>query len=155
MTSVYVETSFVSACVSNRKDPTSQYRNAVSREWWVTQAGRYERFASAEVIEELDHPGFSGRRDALRLLAAVPLLPVTESVQGLAQLLVREKVMPSPIAGDAIHVAVATIYRMDYLLSWNVRHLANPSKVIHLRAICLRVGLAPPQIVTPELLWEV
>jgi hypothetical protein len=68
--------------------------------------------------------------------------------------LVREKVMPAPVAGDAIHVAVATIYGADYILSWNVRHLANPSKTRHLQAICLRAGLVPPQIVTPDMLWE-
>ena len=53
-----------------------------------------------------------------------------------------------------MHVAAATIHRADYLLSWNVRHLANPNKVRHLTTICIRLGLLPPQIVTPDLLWE-
>jgi hypothetical protein len=72
----------------------------------------------------------------------------------MAGLLVREKVMPQPLAGDAIHVAVAAVHEMDYILSWNVRHLANPRKTRHLRTICLRAGLLPPQIVTPDLLGE-
>lgn len=72
----------------------------------------------------------------------------------MAQVMVLEKVMPAPIAGDAVHVSVVCTHRIDYLLSWNVRHLANPNKLVHLRAICVRMGLMPPQIVTPDLLWE-
>jgi hypothetical protein len=70
--------------------------------------------------------------------------------------MVKEKVMPAPsVAGDAVHVAVATIYRMDYILTWNVRHLANPNKRIHFGVICMRLGLVPPQIVTPDMLQEI
>jgi len=77
-----------------------------------------------------------------------------EEVRGLAELLVREKVMPGPVGGDAVHVAFATVHAVDYVLTWNVRHLANPSKLAHLRTICLRAGFLPPQIVAPKLLWE-
>jgi hypothetical protein len=151
---VYVETSFVSACVTDRVDATSIHRRGISLEWWTTQAGSHDLFTSAEVLGELNHPDFPHRQSALNLVQEVPLLAITEDVQGLATLLVREKVMPGPVAGDAIHVAVATIHEMDYLLTWNVRHLANPSKLTHLGTICMRVGLLPPQIVTPESLWE-
>jgi len=53
-----------------------------------------------------------------------------------------------------MHVAAACVHRIDYLLSWNVRHLANPNKLTHLQAICVRTGYMPPRIVTPDLLWE-
>ncbi|MCK6485129.1 MAG: hypothetical protein HUU22_00820 [Phycisphaerae bacterium] len=63
--------------------------------------------------------------------------------------------MPRPsVAGDAVHVAAATIHRMDYLVTWNVQHMANPNKRSHFATICLRLGLLPPQIVTPDLLVE-
>ena len=111
-------------------------------------------FISAEVLAELSHPGFRRSRDAISFVRELPLWRINDDVRGLATVLVREKVMPAPVAGDAIHVAVATIYGADYILSWNVRHLANPSKTRHLQAICLRAGLVPPKIVTPDLLWE-
>ena len=151
---VYLETSFLSACVTDRTDPASVYRRELSREWWSVQARRYDLFISAEVVAELSHADYPCREAALEFIAALPLLPVTDEVRGLAELLVREKVMPAPVAGDALHVAVATVHETDYMLSWNVRHLANPSKTAHLRRICLRAGMTPPQIVTPELLWE-
>jgi hypothetical protein len=94
------------------------------------------------------------RREALDLVQGIPLLSVTEEAEGLAELLVREKVMPGPVSGDAVHITLATVHAVDYVLTWNVRHLANPSKMPHLRIICLRAGLLPPTITTPELLWE-
>jgi hypothetical protein len=154
MASVYLETSLISACVTTRRDPASIYRRETSREWWETQAHRHSLFLSAEVLEELSQPTFPSSREALEWIKDVDLLEVDEEVLGFASILVRERVMPSPVAGDAIHVAVSCVHGIDFLLSWNVRHLANPNKVEHLRTVCIRAGYLPPVIVTPDLLWE-
>jgi hypothetical protein len=151
---VYLETSFVSAIVTDRSDPASVYRRETSWDWWKTQGVRYELFVSAEVVAELKHPRYPHGDAAIQLVRGVPLLSIDDEVRGFAEVLVREKVMPAPIAGDAVHVATATVHGVEYILTWNVRHLANPSKMEHLRTICLRFGLLPPQIVTPEILWE-
>jgi hypothetical protein len=151
---VYLETSFVSACVTDRADAASVYRRDASLDWWRAQRPRHDLCVSDEVIAELAHPDFKRRDAALRWIDGLPVLPVNAEAAGLAAVLVRERVMPAPLAGDALHVAAATVHRMDYVLSWNVRHLANPNKVRHLAVICLRLGFAPPQIVTPDLLWE-
>lgn len=87
-------------------------------------------------------------------VAEVPLIDIDEEVRGLASIFVAERVMPAPIAGDAIHVAAACVHEIEYVLSWNVRHLANPNKAEHLRVVCVRAGYLPPRIVTPDLLWE-
>ncbi len=81
-------------------------------------------------------------------------LTVKAEVIGLAQILVAERVMPGPAqGGDAVHVAAATIHGVDYILSWNLSHLSNPNKIMHLRSVCLKLGMIPPRIVTPDLLW--
>jgi len=149
-----LETSFVSACVTERQDAASVYRRDASLAWWNGQSGHHELFISAEVLGELSHHGHQRGRDAIAMVEGVPLLPLTEEVRGFAVLLVREKVMPGPMGGDATHVSVATVHGADYLLTWNVRHLANPNKLVHLRTIALRAGRMPPAIVTPDLLWE-
>lgn len=154
MARVYVETSFASFCVTARDDAASIYRRQVSEDWWDSQRSKHVLFVSEEVLEELSHPEFARHDAALQMLSEVPVLPTTEEVRGLARILVRDKVMPQPIAGDAIHVAVATVYGMDYMLTWNVRHLANVNKAEHLTVICRRVGYVPPRILTPDLLWE-
>lgn len=62
--------------------------------------------------------------------------------------------MPGPLKGDAVHVAVAAAHGVEYMLSWNVRHLANPNKLEHMANVAMRAGLLAPRIVTPEFLWE-
>jgi hypothetical protein len=89
------------------------------------------------------------------MLRGLSVLPLTPEVEQLARLLVAEKVMPEPsVSGDAVHVAAAIVHRIEYLLSWNVQHLANPNKRTHFGVVCLRLGIAPPLIVTPDTLWE-
>ena len=154
MAEVYLETSFVSACVTSRDDVSSIYRRQVSLEWWETQRSQHEIYLSMEVIRELSSPRYGHRDSALSLIHDVPVLPITPEVEGFAQILVREKTMPMPVAGDAVHVAVSAVHEIDYLLSWNVRHLANPNKMRHLQVVCLRSSLIAPMIVTPDLLWE-
>jgi hypothetical protein len=153
--SVYLETSFFSACVSTRTTEKSAGWRASSLEWWQTQAKNFELSISPEVVRELADPAFPNRDQALEMLRGLNLLRQTDEVAALAELLVRERVMPGPAdKGDAVHVAVATIHRMDYMLTWNVKHLANPNKRVHLGVVCMRLGLAAPQFVTPDFLEE-
>ncbi len=154
MAAVYLETTFVSALVTDRTDVASLYRREVSRMWWSTQRRRHRVVVSEEVIAELSDPSYPRSALALAEVQNVPRLVVTESVLGLAAILVREKVMPRPIAGDALHVAAAALYGVDFVLTWNVRHLANANKLHHLHVVCTRAGVLAPRLVTPELLWE-
>lgn len=119
-----------------------------------TQAGRHELFISDEVLAELAAPTYPNRRGALGFTVGLEVLPVTTEVLGLAGVPITEKVMPGPLAGDAVHVASAVFHEMEYVLSWNVKHLANPNKRPHLAKVCLRIGKVPPMIVTPDVLWE-
>ena len=152
---VYLETSFFSACVSTRTSAKSVAWRETSVEWWQTQAARHELYVSDEVVAELADPDFAQGPDALEMLRGLRLLELDAEARGLAQILVREKVMPGPaVSGDAIHIAAATVHRMDYVLTWNVQHMANPNKRTHFATLCLRLGLMPPQIVTPDLLVE-
>lgn len=155
MARVYLETSFVSAYVSDRDDTASAYRREVSRRWWDEQRQRHDVFVSAEVVAELSHEAFRGGSAALNMIRDLPRLQISDQVRGVAEVFVRELVMPQPIGGDAVHVAVCCVHRVDCVLSWNVRHLANPSKEVHLRVLCARIGLVPPKILTPDnYFWE-
>lgn len=118
------------------------------------QRTKYELFLSAEVLRELSAEGFRNREDALALASAAKLLEINDDVRGLAKIFVRERVMPGPEdAGDAVHVAAATVHQMDFLLTWNQKHLANKNKIPHLREVCRRAGFVPPDLTTPEALW--
>jgi hypothetical protein len=150
---VYLETSFFSACVSTRTSDKSKGWRASSLEWWKTRARRFELFISAEVVRELSAPEFPNRDNALAMLSGLRPLELSPAVASFAEMLVAERVMPAPsVEGDAVHVAAATIHRMDYLLTWNVKHLANANKRTHFAVLCMRLGLAPPILTTPDLL---
>jgi len=83
------------------------------------------------------------------------VVSLDEEVYALADLLVTSQVMPKPAtAGDAMHIAAATVHAAQFVLSWNVKHLANPNKRAHLNVICTRLGYTAPQIVTPDMLQE-
>lgn len=86
------------------------------------------------------------------MLQDVSFIDLNAEVGVLANILVREFVMPSPAnQGDAVHVAACCIHGIEVILSWNVRHLANLNKMVHLRRVCERLGLEAPIIVTPEM----
>lgn len=150
MARVYLETSFVSACVTTRTTLRSVYEREASLYWWNNEASAHEVYVSDEVIHELSHRANPRRDEAPRFVQALPVIPVTDAMIQFAEALVERMVMPQPVAGDALHVATAVVTAMDYVLTWNVRHLANPNKVLHLNAVCLEHGYIPPMIVRPD-----
>lgn len=154
MAKVYLETSFFSACATVRTDAGSIFRRGVSRAWLDTQADRHSLYVCTEVLLELNDPAHRTRNEAYELARACGVVPVSDEVRGFARILVETHVMPGPVGGDAIHVAACCVHGIEYLLSWNVKHLANPNKLKHLGVVCRRHALNPPAIVTPELLWE-
>ena len=155
MARVYLETSFFSACVSHRTSAKAITWRETSNVWWRVESAQHDLFISDEVVYELSAPTFVNGPAALRMLDGIQVLDLDEDTRGLAAILVREKLMPEPSArGDAVHIAAATRHRMDYVMTWNVKHLANPNKREHLAVVCLRVGFVPPQIITPDLLME-
>ncbi len=107
-------------------------------------------FVSDEVLIELSRPEYPRRDEALRFIGKVPVLSITEDVIAFAEVLVQRMVMPKPVGGDALHVASAVVAQMDFVLTWNVKHLANPNKVLHLNAVCTEYGYIRPQILRPD-----
>jgi predicted nucleic acid-binding protein len=153
MNSVYVETSFFSACVSRRQTPKSVGWRASSLEWWEKERQYFEVVVSAEVVAELRNPRFRQSDEAIVMLNDLDIAAIGEQVLIVADLLVEQKVMPGPaVSGDAVHVAFAIVHRIPYILTWNIRHLANPNKRAHLEVICMKLGMTAPQLLTPDLL---
>ena len=150
---VYVETTIPSAYVSTRTDPSSIHRRDMTRSWWTNQVTRYDVWISEAVVLELAQGDWPGKPAALEFVEALPRVAVTEEAANVARRYVRERLVPADLQGDALHLALACIYEFDFLLTWNIRHLANPNKLSHLTIINRRLGLLTPQVVTPEMLW--
>jgi hypothetical protein len=150
---VYVETTIPSAYVSTRPDASSVHRRDLTRAWWTDQLARYDAWISEAVVLELMQGDWPGKTAALALIDILPRVATTDEAANIARRYVHERLVPANEQGDALHLALACIYEFDFLLTWNIRHLANPNKLAHLTIINRRLGLLTPQVVTPEMLW--
>jgi len=90
----------------------------------------------------------------MRALRGIPLLAVTADAVGLAGLLVRPGPIPERAEVDALHIATAAVHGIDYLLTWNCRHIANALMRSRIEALCRSAGFEPPIMCTPEELAE-
>lgn len=79
----------------------------------------------------------------------MPLLEPNLQIIDIAQVYLDNYLMPSVLKGDALHLAYASFYKIDFLLTWNCNHLANANKRQHIRVINARLNLATPEIITP------
>ena len=152
--SVYIETSIPSAYFDERADVISQFQRMETRRWFDEDAGRYSIMASEAVVAELGAAQFPAQQEALQWIRSFSILATTAEVQGVARTYVEERLMPKGDMGDAFHLAFASVHRLDYLLTWNCRHLANPNKVAHIVAVNRRLALITPIIVTPQMLVQ-
>jgi len=151
---VYVETSIVSAMVDRRDDPMTQAQRTFTVDWWENRRSNFDLFISDAVIVELNRSAFPHQDEALALLREMALVTVTPEIMRIVQEYQRHLLMPQGSMGDATHLAVASVNSMDYLLTWNCRHLANPNKARHIETINKKLGLHTPIILTPEMLWD-
>jgi hypothetical protein len=126
----------------------------VTQDWWRTCRERFDLCASQLVLDEAGAGDAEAAEERLAILSTVDLLAVSPEASKLAQELVAAGAVPAPAAADALHLAVAAVHRVDYLVTWNCRHLANATMRGRIEAACKRSGFASPVICTPEELLE-
>jgi predicted nucleic acid-binding protein len=146
---VYIETTIPSFYFDARRAPEMLARREWTRRWWDEAGGRYELVTSVAVVEELSRGDFPARAQCLRLLQRLPLVPIEPEATEIVQAYIARKVMPRNPVGDALHLALASLHRCDFLLTWNCRHLANANKFGHIRRVNTLLGLFVPALVTP------
>lgn len=147
---LYIETSIVSYLTARptRDLVAAAWQNATNQ-WWDTQRLRFDLFTSQLTIEEAGqgHPEAAQRR--LAVLADIPHLSIPEAVTDLATALLLEDALPRKATDDAVHVAVSAYHAMDYLMTWNCRHIDNAETKPLIRSICAIQGYKCPEICTP------
>ena len=152
---VYVETSIPSFYHEVRTEPDMVVRREWTRDWWEIARERYDLVTSPAVVDELERGDYPSRKECLELIEALPLLAIEPPVIDIVETYTARHVMPADPAGDALHLALASFHRCDFLVTWNCRHLANANKFGHIRRVNTLLGLYVPMLVTPlELLAE-
>lgn len=152
---VYIETTIPSFYCETRTDPEAVARKNWTQHWWDFKRAEYEVVTSAATLDELKEKGYRRRDQALLLLEQVPVLAVVPEVMEIVETYIGRSMMPRDPSGDALHLALASYHKCDFLLTWNCKHLANANKFPHIRRVNSILGLFVPTIVTPlELLEE-
>ena len=147
--SVYVETTIPSFYHEVRTEPDMVARREWTREWWDNQRSGYDVFTSEAVVEELETGAFPIKDDALALIKVLPMLDINEAIADAVETYISHHVMPADPVGDALHLAIASFHKCDFLLTWNCQHLANANKFGHIRRVNILLGFFVPTIVTP------
>ena len=146
---VYLETTIPSYLTAR---PSRQLVRAahqqLTRDWW-NRRDEYELFTSQLVLDECGAGDQTAATERLNALAGVPLVDQPAAVDVLAAALLRDVRLPPRAAADARHIATSALAGMDYLLTWNLRHLANLSFRPLVELTCRATGCEPPAICTP------
>jgi predicted nucleic acid-binding protein len=152
---VYLETSVISYLVGRlSRDVVVLGNQELTREWWATRRADYELFVSETVISEAAIGDPDLARQRVEICDGLQLLAISDEAERLAPLLLKAAGMAPNAATDALHIAVATVHGMDYLLSWNCAHIANATIRRAIDKQCRASGYEPPVICTPQELIE-
>jgi len=152
---VYIETSIPSFYHEVRAEAEMVARRNWTRHWWDFKRSAYDVVTSVAVLDEAAQGEYPTRDQVIDLLKDVPLVPIEREVLEIVEAYILRTVMPAEPTGDALHLALASYHKCDYLLTWNCRHLANANKFPHIRRVNQMLGLFVPSLVTPmELLGE-
>ena len=152
MATVYIETSIIGYLTARSRDSVIfQARQQLTRSWWDTRRQSYELVTSQLVLDEASAGDTTAARERLELLETIPLLDIEHTdVQPLAERLIQTHLLPEKASADARHVAVSTVFGVDYLLTWNCKHIANAETLPRIYDLLRDGGFDPPLITTPD-----
>ena len=155
METVYLETTFVSYLVAvPARDLVVAAHQQVTRDWWERRRNRFRCVVSSVVIEEVSLGDPSEVEKRLDIVRPLDVLGASTDAEDLTQAIMDAGVFPERAVRDAAHIAVAAAHGVQYMLTWNCRHLANAQISRRVRKVCDAQGFEMPQICTPEELLE-
>jgi predicted nucleic acid-binding protein len=148
--SVYLETTILSYLTSRpSRDVLVAGLQAATRDWWDSHAGQHDLVISESVLVEIGRGDPDAAQRRLEAAASLRVLPLSEEVRQLTAVYGDELRLPARALEDAAHIAFAVAYCVDYLLTWNCRHIADGATISKLSAVNARLGRFTPAIVTP------
>jgi hypothetical protein len=152
---VYLETSVVGYATSRpSRDLVVAARQQMTREWFALHAAAYELFVSQLVATEASGGDKEAAQERAAFLEGKAQLRITDAAGELAARLVESGAVPRVAAEDALHIAIAAVHGVDYLLTWNCKHIANATMRQTIEGACREAGYEPPIICTPEELMD-
>lgn len=152
---VYIETTIVSYLTGNpSRDIIIAAHQQITAEWWRSKRRLFDLYASQLVVRESEAGDEVKSEERLKALEETKLLEITEEALVLAGVFVGKGAIPQEAGEDALHIAIAVVNGIDYLISWNCKHIANAKMRGKIDQLCLSQGYEPIIICTPEELME-
>jgi hypothetical protein len=153
---VYIETSVISYLTARpSRDILIAANQQVTQEWWQEHRQYFDVYVSRLVEQEINLGDMEAVTKRQQALTYCSFLDITPEAMKLAERLMEQNAIPRQAAEDALHIAVATVSGMDYLLTWNFRHIANAAIRANVELVCRLNGYEPPVICSPMELMEV
>ena len=146
--SIYLETSVIGAYLDNGEP----FRRDLTIRWWEHEMSEYRAVVSLLVVRELERVPEPHRTGYLRLIKPLEQVELTDEATILADGYISRGIFHRKYIADALHVAVASVHKIDYLVTWNFGHLANVRRQARIRLFNTAAGFFVPMIVTPEFL---
>ena len=147
---IYVETTIPSYLTARpSRDLVRSAHQQVTRDWWDFKRADFDLHTSQLVIQEAGAGDPIAAAERLKILQGIPILGTDPTAERLADELVRHVPLPAKAAVDSLHIAIAVVNRIDFLISWNCRHIANPVLQTSIESICRTHGYEPTILTTP------
>ena len=151
MESVYLETTLISYLVARpSRDLLVAAHQQTTQDWWSERRREFECYVSQVVLDEAAAGDPEEAKKRVAIIGDFPVLEATEEAESLAVAIMAAGVIPSRAVRDAAHIAVAAVSNIDYLLTWNCKHLANAQIIRRISVVCNKEGYNMPIICTPE-----
>jgi predicted nucleic acid-binding protein len=155
MATVYIETTIPSYCTARLSDSITELnRQQKTREWWDAGHSGLDPVSSLETVLEAGGGDPVAAEKRLAFMTSIPPLTISDSVITLAEELVSAGIIPQKAASDAIHIAVCAFHGVDYLATWNFKHIANPFLRDKIRRKVTEAGFSMPIMTSPEELLQ-
>ena len=148
---VYVESSVISYLASRpSRDLVTAARQTITLEWWEQRRRQFEMYISTLVEEEISRGDSSAAKRRLAYVAEIPTLEVTDQANTLAKDLLKQRAVPKNSAEDALHIGIAAATGMEYLLTWNFKHINNAETKTMIAKVIEAYGFVSPVLCSPE-----
>jgi len=148
---VYIETSVVSYFTSKRNtDIIIAGRQEITRKKWSQILDVFDTYISALVLQESEQGDSRAVQKRLKAISSIPVLSITADAERLASMLILEGPIPAKNPEDALHISIATVNGMDYLLTWNFAHINNARMKSKIASVIEKQGYQCPLICSPE-----
>lgn len=123
---VYIETSIISYLAARpSRDLIAAGHQQLTHEWWTAERSSFSVHASALVLREASGGDAAAASARLQWLQGIPLVVIAPEAEELSEHLIQKAALPEKAAADALHIAIAAYHRLDFLLTWNCKHIAN------------------------------